>query len=139
MFTCRPLTAKEEVPCATKILTDFAREAYRKPASPEDLEGLMNFYDQGRKGGDFESGIRMAVQAILASPQFVFRLESTPASVKPGTTYRIGDVELASRLSCFLWSTMPDDELINLANQGRLHDPIVFEKQVRRMLNDSRT
>ncbi len=139
IFTCRPISAKEELPCATKIMTDFVREAYRKPVSSEDLEGLMNFYEQGRKGGDFESGIRMAVQAVLASPQFVFRLENAPATVKPGQSYRIGDLELASRLSYFLWSTMPDDELINLANQGKLRDPIVFEKQVRRMLSDPRS
>src|SRR5215467_7490044 len=99
----------------------------------------MTFYQQGRKNGDFESGVRMALQAMLASPSFVFRIEPVPANVKPGQIYRVGDLELASRLSYFLWSTLPDDELVNLANQGRLRDPVVLEKQVRRMLNDPRS
>src|SRR5262249_8105812 len=136
---CRPLSPVDELPCATKIITEVARKAYRRPTSAEDLEGLMTFYQRGRKNGDFESGVRMALQAILASPSFVFRIEAVPANVKPGQIYRVGDLELASRLSYFLWSTLPDDELVNIANQGRLRDPVVLEKQVRRMLNDPRS
>jgi len=139
VFICRPLGPAEEMPCATKIVSEIARKAYRRPASPEDLEGLMTFYERGRKNADFESGIRMALQAILASPIFVFRIEAAPANVKPGQNYRVGDLELASRLSYFLWGTLPDDELTNLAAQGKLKDPLVLEKQVRRMLNDSRS
>jgi hypothetical protein len=139
VFICRPLNPAEEIPCATKIISEIARKAYRRPVSPEDLEGLMTFYQRGRKDGDFESGIRMGLQAILASPIFVFRIEPAPANVRAGQNYRVGDLELASRLSFFLWSTLPDDELVNLASQGRLKDPVVLEKQVRRMLNDPRS
>ncbi len=139
VFICRPLSAAEEMPCATKIISEIARKAYRRPATPEDLEGLMTFYEKGRKNADFESGIRMGLQAILTSPTFVFRIEPAPANVKPGQIYRVGDLELASRLSYFLWSTLPDDELIQLGGQGKLKDPLVLEKQVRRMLNDPRS
>ncbi len=138
IITCRPLTAGEELPCATKIITDLAAKAYRRPPTSEDLEGLMSFFDRGRKT-DFETGIRTAVQAILASPKFVFRLEQQPATVKPGQTYRITDLELASRLSYFLWNTLPDAELLNIASQGRLKDPVVLEKQVRRMIADPKS
>jgi hypothetical protein len=139
VFTCRPLNADEELPCATKIVTNLVSKAYRKPASSEDLEGLMTFYDRGRKSGDFEAGIRTALQAILASPKFVFRFEQQPSTVKPGQTYRVGDLELASRLSYFLWNTMPDDELVSVARKGTLHDPLVLEKQVKRLLADPRS
>ena len=139
VFVCRPLTPAEELPCATRIITDLASRAYRRPTTAEDLEGLMSFYDKGRKSGDFESGIRMSLQALLASPKFVFRFERAPASVKPGQTYRVSDVDLASRLSYFLWNTMPDQQLVNLATQGKLSDPIVLEKQVRRMLADPKS
>jgi uncharacterized protein DUF1592/uncharacterized protein DUF1588/uncharacterized protein DUF1595/uncharacterized protein DUF1585/uncharacterized protein DUF1587 len=138
VFSCRPLSPAEELPCATKIIKDLAARAYRRPTTAEDLEGLMGFYDRARKTGDFEAGIRMATQAILISPKFVFRFEQVPATVKPGQTYRIADLDLASRLSYFLWNTLPDDELITLASQGRLKDPLVVEKQVRRMLKDPR-
>src|SRR5215831_11468101 len=134
VFKCRPLIASEELPCATKIISDLARQAYRRPTTAEDLEGLLTFYDSGRKSADFESGIRLALEALLASPNFAFRFERTPASAKAGQTYRIDDVELASRLSYFLWSTAPDDQLMNVANQGKLKDPATFEKQVHRML-----
>ncbi len=140
VFSCRPLSASDELPCATKIVTDLARQAFRRPATPEDMEGLMTFYEQGRKkGGDFESGIRSSLEAILASLDFVARVEQTPVGVKPGQTYRIGDLELASRLSYFLWNTAPDDELITLASQGRLKDPLTLEKQVKRMMSDPRS
>ena len=99
----------------------------------------MSFYDQGRKKADFETGIRSAVQAMLTSPDFVFKFERAPATVKPGQTYQISDLELASRLSYFLWNTIPDEELITLASQGKLKDPLVLEKQVRRMLTDPRS
>ncbi len=139
VFTCRPISASEEVPCATKIITDLLRRAYRRPTSTEDLEGVMTFYERGRKNGDFEAGIRSALEAILVSPNFVFRLEQRPAGVKPGQVFRIADVDLASRLSYFLWNTFPDDELLKVAQQGLLKDPIVLEKQVRRMLADPRS
>jgi len=139
VFTCRPLSQQDEQPCATKIVTDLAKKAYRRPVTAEDMEGLMTFYEQGRKDGDFESGIRTALQALLTSPSFVFRLEKAPATVKPGQTYRISDIELASRLSYFLWNTMPDDELMTIASQSRLREPLMFEKQVRRMLKDPRS
>jgi hypothetical protein len=139
VFQCRPLSASEELPCATKIITDLARQAYRRPTSSEDLEGLLTFYESGRKSGDFEAGIRLALEAMLASPNFVFRFERTPTTAKAGQPYRIDDLELASRLSYFLWSTAPDDELIGIASQGKLKDPIIFEKQVRRMLADPRS
>jgi hypothetical protein len=139
IFICRPLSGAEEVTCANRIISEFAGKAYRRPVTAEDLEGLMTFYEQARTEGDFESGIRMAVQAILASPNFVFRFERTPSGVKPGQTYRIGDLELASRMSYFLWSTAPDAELISVATQGRLRDPLVLEKQTKRMLQDPRS
>jgi len=140
VFTCRPTSASEELPCATKIITALAKQAYRRPVTSDDMEGLMNFYEQGRKkGGDFESGIRSSLQALLASLDFVFRFEKTPANVKPGELFHIGDLELASRLSYFLWATAPDAELINVASQGRLKDPVVLEKQVRRMIADPRS
>jgi len=139
VFVCRPLGPQDEQPCATRILTNLAKQAYRRPVSAEDMEGLMSFYEVGRKEGDFESGIRVALQALLTSPAFVFRLERAPAGVKPGQTYRISDLELASRLSYFLWNTMPDDELMTVAAQNRLHDPLVLDKEVRRMLRDARS
>ena len=139
VFTCRPTSAGDEVPCATKIITNLMKVAYRRPTTSEDLEGVMSFYDRARKGADFETGVRSALEAILVSPNFVFRLEQTPAAVKPGQVFRIADLDLASRLSYFLWNTYPDDELLGAARQGRLKDPIVLEKQVRRMLADPRS
>lgn len=139
IFTCRPNTSADEIPCAKKIIATLARQAFRRPVNENDLEGLLSFYQEGRNQGDFESGIRTAVQAIIASPEFVFRFEHTPANVAPGTNYRISDLELASRLSYFLWSAAPDDQLISVAGQGKLKDPAVLEKQVRRMLADPRS
>ncbi len=138
VFKCRPLSRGEELPCATEIVTALSSQAYRRPVNAEDLEGLMSFYQKGRENGDFELGIRSALQAILTSPNFVFRFEQEPAGVAAGETYRISDLELASRLSYFLWSTVPDDELYAVANEGRLHDSDVLRAQVRRMLSDSR-
>jgi hypothetical protein len=139
VFTCRPLSPNEELPCATKIIKDLAARAYRRPATAEDLEGLMTFYDRGRKEEDFETGIRMAVQGILMNTKFVFRFEETPDSAKPGQVYRVSDIALASRLSYFLWNTLPDKELTSLAAQGKLRDPTVLERQVQRMLKDTRS
>ncbi len=139
IFTCRPTLASEEADCATEIVTDLATEAYRRSVTSEDLEGLMNFYRQGRGEGDFERGIRTALQAILASPNFVFRFEQVPPNASPGEAYRISDLELASRLSFFLWSTVPDGDLIAVAEAGRLREPGVLREQVDRMLRDPRS
>jgi hypothetical protein len=127
------------LPCARKILSTLARQAYRRPVTAGDTEKLLNFYQAGRNSGDFEDGIERALQFILAHPEFVFRTEDGPASVKPGQPYRIGDLELASRLSFFLWSSGPDEELANLAALGKLKDPKVLEQQTRRMLADRRS
>jgi len=139
IFTCRPLAGEDEIPCAKQIIGVLARQAYRRPVTPNDLEGLLGFYQRGRNEGNFETGVRTAIQAIIASPEFVFRFERTPAGVAPGTNYRISDLELASRLSYFLWSSAPDDALIALASEGKLKDPAVLEKQVRRMLADPKS
>ena len=139
IFTCRPSAGADEVPCAKKIIGTLARQAFRRPVTDTDLENLLTFYQSGRNEGDFETGIRTAIQAIIASPQFVFRFERIPAGTAPGKNYRLSDLELASRLSYFLWSTAPDDQLVTLANQGKLKDPAVLEKQVHRMLADPRS
>jgi len=139
ILTCEPKNASEEIPCAKKILGTLARKAYRRPANDGDVETLLTFYQSGRNKGDFEDGIERALQAILSDPEFVFRGEADPAGVKPGEAYRISDLELASRLAFFLWSTSPDDQLISLASQGKLKDPKVLEAQVKRMLSDPRS
>jgi len=138
VFICRPTSQADEIPCARKILSSLATEAYRRTANSEDVESLMEFYGDARKGHDFEAGIKAALQALLASPKFVFRFESTPALAKAGQTYRISDIDLASRLSFFIWNTVPDAELVKAANAGTLHTPVVLEKQVHRMLADPR-
>jgi hypothetical protein len=137
IFTCRPLD-NDEVHCAKQILGRLARQAYRRPVTDSDVEGLLGFYQRGRNKGDFEAGIRTGIQAILASPEFVLRFERTPAGVAPGQNYRISDMEMASRLAFFLWSSSPDEELLRSAEQDKLRDPAVLENQVRRMLKDSR-
>src|SRR5215475_11810013 len=139
VFTCRPVNASQEPACAKQILSTLARRAFRRPVNEQDLESLMNFYEEGRKLGRFEDGIELALRRLLASPQFLVRAEKEPANLGTGKTYRISDMELASRLSFFLWSSIPDDQLINLATQGRLSNPVVFEQQVRRMLADPRS
>jgi Protein of unknown function (DUF1592)/Protein of unknown function (DUF1588)/Protein of unknown function (DUF1585)/Protein of unknown function (DUF1587)/Protein of unknown function (DUF1595)/Planctomycete cytochrome C len=139
ILACHPANASEEIPCAKRILTALARKAYRRTVTDRDTETLLSFYQAGRNAGDFEDGIERALQFILAHPEFVFRTEDGPANVKPGQAYRINDLELASRLSFFLWSTVPDDELIALASQGKLKDPAVLEHQVHRMLADPRS
>ncbi|MBA2305120.1 MAG: DUF1592 domain-containing protein [Acidobacteria bacterium] len=138
IFVCRPLTAAEDRDCATRILTTLARQAYRRPLSSGDVASLLRFYDEGRERKGFENGIRIALQAMLASPHFILRLEDAPANVKPGQNYRISDIALASRLSFFLWAAPPDAELVKAASAGRLKHPVVLEQQVRRMLADPR-
>jgi mono/diheme cytochrome c family protein len=139
ILACRPTSEKDEETCARQTLSALARRAYRRPATPSDVGTLMEFYSLGRKDGSFDQGIEMALQRLLADTEFVYRGESEPANLAPGTSYRISDVELASRLSFFLWSSIPDDQLMNLAVQGRLRNPVVLEQQVKRMLADPRS
>jgi Protein of unknown function (DUF1592)/Protein of unknown function (DUF1588)/Protein of unknown function (DUF1587)/Protein of unknown function (DUF1595)/Protein of unknown function (DUF1585) len=139
VFSCRPESGADELPCAKRIIAVLARQAYRRPVTDNDLEGLLGFYQSGRNQGNFETGVRTAVQAILASPEFVFRFEKTPASAAPGKNYGITDLELASRLSYFLWSSAPDEQLIAAANAGKLRQPAALEQQVRRMLADPKS
>ena len=139
IFTCRPADGTEEEACAREIISELAGKAFRRPATPEDLENLLGYYEFGRQDGTFEEGIRAAIQAILAKPEFIFRFEQKPPDAMPGTNYRISDLELASRLAYFLWSTIPDEELTEIADQGRLRDPGVLEQQVERMLADPRS
>jgi len=136
VFVCRPASAAAEDPCARRILTALARRAYRRPVNDDDLTPLLAFYKDGRKKGNFETGVQLALRRMLASPTFIFRVEEDPAAVAPGAIYRVNDLELASRLSFFLWSSMPDDALLDLATANRLHQPAVLEAQVRRMLAD---
>jgi len=136
IFLCRPAAASDEVPCARKILASLARQAWRAPVSDADLEDLLSAYQRGRNRGDFDGGIRVALELILAHPEFIFRFERTPAGVAPGSNYRISELELASRLAYFLWSTAPDDELISRASEGKLRDQL--EQEVRRMRADAR-
>ena len=138
VFSCRPATAADESDCAASIISTLTRRAYRRPVSDRDLAMPLVFYEQGRAEGGFEAGVEMALRALLTSPEFLFRVERDPADAAPGSVYRISDVELASRLSFFLWSSLPDDELLDLAEQGVLSDPAVLETQVRRMLSDLR-
>jgi mono/diheme cytochrome c family protein len=136
IFVCRPANDAEETPCARKILSTLTRRAYRRPVTDADLDRLMSFYSTGRTAGGFDHGIQMALDRLLASPEFLFRIERDPANVAPGTTYPISDLELASRLSFFLWSSIPDDELLDAAANGTLRAPGGVERQVRRMLAD---
>ncbi|MDQ2944442.1 MAG: DUF1592 domain-containing protein, partial [Acidobacteriota bacterium] len=139
IFVCRPSSAKEEEPCAHTILSTLARRAYRRPVTDADLKPLLAFYRTGRREGAFDDGIEMALSALLVSPNFLFRVEREPAGSAPGSTYQISDYELASRLSFFLWSSIPDDQLLQLAGQGKLKDPDVLSAQVTRMLSDRRS
>jgi hypothetical protein len=132
-------SAPAEAPCARQILTTLARRAYRRPPTAAEMKTVMAFFDEGRKSGTFDDGIEFALRLVLASPQFLVRGEQEPAAVRPGQPYRITDLELASRLSFFLWSSIPDEELITLATQGRLSQPKVLDQQVRRMLADPRS
>jgi cytochrome c551/c552 len=137
IFVCRPGNGVDEVSCAKRILGNLARKSYRRPITEKDTEQLLTFFQKGKnEGKTFDAGIEAGIQLILASPEFLFRFEPDPANVAVNTVYRVNDLELASRLSFFLWSTIPDDQLINLAAQGRLKDPVVLEQQVKRMLAD---
>jgi mono/diheme cytochrome c family protein len=139
VFACRPTDASEEATCASQIVKTLASQAYREPVAADDFNELMTFFRQGREKGDFESGIRLAVQAMLASPKFLFRLEQTPAAARAGQLYRLNDIDLASRLSFFLWGTVPDAELVKAASQGLLKTPGILDKQVKRLLADPRS
>ena len=140
IFTCRPPAgdAVRARACARDILAGLARRAYRRPAEDRDLDVLLGFYEEGSRTGGFEAGIELALRRLLASPEFLFRVVRDPAGIAPGTDYRLTDLELASRLSFFLWSSIPDDELLAAAEAGRLQEPEGLEAQVRRMLADDR-
>jgi hypothetical protein len=139
IFVCHPNGRISEDACARQIVSTLARRAYRQPLAGPDLETLLKFYQSGKGDGGFESGIEFALERMLASPKFLFRVERDPAAATPGSSYRISDAELASRLSFFLWSSVPDDELLRLASEGKLKDPVVFDRQVRRMLADPKS
>jgi mono/diheme cytochrome c family protein len=140
IFVCRPAATADETPCARRIVTQLARRAFRRPVADSDpaLDVLMTFYESGRALRGFETGIQYALARVLVDPQFIFRFEKEPSNLAAGAAYRISDVELASRLSFFLWSSGPDDELLAEASAGRLGDPSVLERQARRMLADPR-
>ena len=138
LFLCHPNGSAEEAACATKILSVLARRAYRRPATDEDVQTLLGFYTTARAEGNFDTGIRAALERVLVSPDFLFRIEDDPDNVAPGTVYRVSDVALASRLSFFLWSSIPDDDLLDLAIRGKLRDPGILDQQLRRMLADPR-
>ncbi len=138
ILTCRPASAQEEEPCARKITATLVRRAYRRPADNGDIQPLLNIYEQGRADRDFDAGIERALEALLSSPKFLIRIEHQPANAKAGDIYRLNDLELASRLSFFLWRSIPDDELLDAAEHGQLRDPKILDKQVRRMLADRR-
>jgi len=139
LFVCRPAGAADESSCADRILTTLLRRAYRRDVTADDLRPLRRFYDEGRAERDFDYGIQRALERVLVSPQFLFRIEQDPANAAPGTVYAISDVELASRLSFFLWSSIPDDELLDAASAGTLRQPDVLRQQVSRMLADPRS
>jgi hypothetical protein len=140
IFSCTPQNTAEETPCARKIVATLSRRAFRSQAAADAaLDGIMEFYQQGAKEGGFEPGIQRALARILVSPRFLFRMEDEPANVPNGAAFRLNDVDLASRLSFFLWSSIPDDELLDLAASGKLSDPAVLEAQTRRMLNDPKS
>jgi mono/diheme cytochrome c family protein len=140
IFICQPGSPREEESCARQIVTNLAKRAYRRPATAQDVGTLMEFYLAGRtEGGNFDAGIERAVRRLLADPEFIYRRETEPVNLAPGRSYRVSDLALAARLSFFLWSSIPDDELTTLAAQGRLKDPAVLEQQVRRMLADPKS
>ena len=137
---CQPTVGDttEEASCARQIFSTLARRAYRRPVTGRDLDVLLAFYTEGHAEGGFEAGIELGLRRLLASPEFLFRVERDPVGLEPGTPYRISALELASRLSFFLWSSVPDDDLLGAAIDGSLHRPDVFEAQARRMLADPR-
>jgi hypothetical protein len=139
IFSCAPASAVDEPICARKIVSTLARRAYRRPVQDEEVATLMKFYEKGRADTDFEVGIQQALARILVAPAFLYRAETEPAAVRPGASYRLSSLDLASRLSFFLWSSIPDDELLTVANKGTLRDPKVLEQQVKRMLADPKS
>ena len=141
IFTCRPTSEARahEEECAREILGSLARRAYRRPVEAADLATLMEFYRAGRADGTFDGGIQLAIERLLISPDFLFRMERDPTDIGPGTTYALSDLGIASRLSFFLWSSGPDEQLLDLAERGQLDDPAVLEAQTRRMLADPRS
>ncbi len=139
IFACRPDTAVTEQPCAETILARLARRAYRRPVTNDDVATLMTFFDQGRRDGTFDDGIQFALERMLVDPDFLFRIERDPTDIGPGSPYQVDDLDLASRLSFFLWSSIPDDELLALAERGELSDPDVLKQQTRRLLADPRS
>ncbi|NNE37360.1 MAG: DUF1592 domain-containing protein [Gammaproteobacteria bacterium] len=138
ILICTPENSADEIPCARKILGNLARNAYRRPVGADDIDPLLDLYTAGREQGSFIYGLTRAIQGLLVSPGFLFRMERDPAGMLADTLYKISDIDLASRLSFFLWSSIPDDELLGLAEQGNLSEPEVLDSQVRRMLTDSR-
>ena len=138
IFVCRPATAAEEEPCAREIIGTLARRAYRRPVTAEDIEPLVGIYRQGRGDRDFEAGVERALEALLSMPEFLMRVEEHPVDTRPGDVYRLNDLELATRLSFFLWKSIPDEALLELAEAGALTDPETLATQVRRMLADER-
>jgi hypothetical protein len=136
IFICQPSKATEESPCARRILSNLARYAYRRPATNGEIDKLMGVYDEGRHDSTFDTGVEWAIERLLVDPNFLFRIEHDPAGIGHDAAYRLTDQELASRLSFFLWSSIPDDELLTVAARGRLKDPAVLEQQTRRMLSD---
>ena len=139
IFVCRPADRAGEAPCAREILSSLARRAYRRPVTATDVDTLFEFYQAGRTEGSFDAGIQLALERLLISPDFLFRIERDPTDVAPATAYSLSAIELASRLSFFLWSSAPDEALLDLAERGRLTDPVVLEQQTRRMLADPRS
>jgi hypothetical protein len=139
IFTCRPASAREEEPCARKIMTSLARRAYRRPVTDADITPLISIYKEGRAARDFEAGVERALEALLSSPKFLLRVEQEPSGIAPGAVYRLTDLELASRLSFFLWRSIPDDALIDAAVKGQLSTTAGLGQQVRRMLADKRS
>ncbi|MCH7995366.1 MAG: DUF1592 domain-containing protein, partial [Planctomycetes bacterium] len=139
IFVCQPTSPDDEETCAKRILSTLMRRAYRRPVNEDDLKKPMELYREARAQGDFDDGIEMALSSVLVNPQFLFRIEQDPDGVAPNTAYRVSDLDLASRLSFFLWSSIPDDELLDTAIRGELTKPEVLEQQVRRMLTDPRS
>ena len=139
IFVCQPSSRTDEEPCAREILSTLARRAYRRPVADDDVQTLMRFYETGRAEGSFDAGIQLALERLLVSPAFLFRIEHDPAPGATTDVHPISDLELAARLSFFLWSSIPDDGLLDAAERGTLDDPVVLEQQVRRMIADPRS
>ncbi len=138
VFTCYPKSVAEESPCAERILTGLAHRAFRRPVQSADTAGLMRIYAAGRQSADFDEGVRRGIAAVLAHPSFLYRSDAPAEGMTAANAWRISDLSLASRLSFFLWSSLPDDELLDVASRGQLHEPKVLEQQVRRMIADKR-